>query len=797
MGSVRRAVAGVTGGLAARPGAVDGVAAVLLTAAGLIGLGLSGPGYGWPAEGIAAGCSVVATMSVAWRRRAPFAATLTAVTSAVAYSYAAGDKGGAFALAVVLDFYAVGRLRTGRGDRLRLLALLAYAYSGFVAVAASFGQASVASIIQNGLPVALVPALAGALVAHRSALTGQKAANAERLAVEQDLRSAAAAAEERSRVARELHDVVAHSVSVMVIQAGAARLTVTDEPVTATAAVRVVVAAGREAMSDLRRIMGVLRRDDAPGEGQRGVARVRSLIERVSAGGLATEMVVEGTVVELPADVDLVAYRIVQEALTNALKHAGPARACVRLGFAPGAIGLEITNTCVAGGEAARDPTGSGQGLRGMRERVSSYGGTLHAGSRPDGGYEVRARIPLDRREADGPSASAGGQARSARQPGGGSWRRTGWWWRDDLLAVVLIVALESDALLSAARRGPLMVNIVLVAAMSVAAVFRRRWPLLFLVVVNLLAVPLSGGLTAIDKATLVSTYVFVVPTYTVAAWSGWRRAAVGLAVAVSVPLALGPYWHVSTASIIGDAALTGAVWGVGRIARSERALAGDVQATAARLAAEREVRERLAIASERTRIVRDLHALVARDVIAMVVQAEAIGGQLGDSPAVSIEALAAIERTGREALIQMRSILGILRARHEPAELDPSPGIGQVHALVQSSRAEGRSVALTVSGEPGPLLGGVDVIAYRIIEEALRTAGSQDCAHLAIAMRFVPENLELELCGEGVRPPGWPSAMMTRRVARCDGEILADSGDTGEPRITIRLPRNLQASLA
>jgi signal transduction histidine kinase len=786
MGGVRRALGRVAGSFTARPGVVDGVVAVVLTAAGL--LNVSALRYTAPAE-IAVGCCVLSTMSVAWRRRAPFLATVIAVTAGVAYRHVIHYQGGVCeASAILLDFYAFGRLRAGRADRLRLLALVAY----FLAADTRFGgDGSISDLIQNGAPIALLPAVAGVVVARRGELSRQQAASAERLAVEQDLRVASAAAEERSHVARELHDVVAHSVSVMVIQAGAARLTVADEPSTASAAVRVVVAAGREALTDLRRIMGILRGDAGPDEGLRGIARLKSLIERACAGGLITQLVVEGTAVELPADVDLVVYRVVQEALTNALRHAGPARACVRVSFGLGAVLVEVSNTCVAGGGVAEDPAGSGQGLRGMRERVSRYGGTLQAGGRADGGYEVRARIPLNREDPGGLSSPAATPSRRPRLP------RGSWWWRDEFLAAVLIIVLEGEVLVSPDRSGSLAVNAVLVAAMSLAAVFRRRCPLLFLIAVNFLALPLSGGLTAFSKVTLTECYVFAVPAYTVAAWSAGRRAVAGLAAAACVSLIPGLYWHASATYIAGCVLLSGAVWALGRITRSQRALAADVKNTTARLVAQREAREQLAVASERTRMAGDLHAFVARDVTAMVAQAEAVGDRMSDDPHAAIEALAAVERSGREALTQMRSILGILRARHDPAELDPSPGLDQVHALVQSARAAGRPVALTVTGKPGPLLGAVDVIAYRIIEEALIHAGDPDGGPLAIAVRFVPGSIELEFSGQDVSPARWPSPAITRRVMQCDGGILESTGEPGDPRMMIRLPRSLQASLA
>ena len=223
---------------------------------------------------------------------------------------------------------------------------------------------------------------------------GQRAATleerADRLAREQE----AAVAGERARIARELHDVIAHSVTVMTVQAGAARLLVRDDSHPARDALLSVENTGRQALADMRRLLGILRADGEPTDlaPQPGVANVDALAEQVRAAGMPVEVVVEGEPRTLPAGVDLAAYRVLQEALTNALKHAGAARAEVVIHYGPSELELSIVND----GRAARNG-GRGHGLVGMRERVALYGGTFEAGPRDDGGYAVRATLPVDR----------------------------------------------------------------------------------------------------------------------------------------------------------------------------------------------------------------------------------------------------------------------------------------------------------------------------------------------------------------------------------------------------------------
>jgi signal transduction histidine kinase len=206
-----------------------------------------------------------------------------------------------------------------------------------------------------------------------------------------------AVAEERTRIARELHDVVAHSMSVMIVQAGAARQVLGRDPAMATEALQSIEATGREAMTEMRRLLGVLREEgDAPDLlPQPTVKDLHALLEPCVEAGLAVTVEVEGEARDLPPGVDLSAYRIVQEALTNARKHAGPASATVRLRYAADALDVEVTDDGrgASGGSATES---GGHGLIGMRERVELFGGDLEAGPRIGGGFAVRAHLPLD-----------------------------------------------------------------------------------------------------------------------------------------------------------------------------------------------------------------------------------------------------------------------------------------------------------------------------------------------------------------------------------------------------------------
>nr|WP_229805887.1 sensor histidine kinase [Microbispora rosea] len=220
---------------------------------------------------------------------------------------------------------------------------------------------------------------------------------AERAERERDQQARIAAAAERARIARELHDVVAHNVSVMVVQADGATYAIDSDPEQARRAMQAISATGRQALAEMRRLVGVLRQDaGSPAEDyapQPGVAQLDDLIKQVRESGLPTEFTVSGTVRALPEGEQLAVYRIVQEALTNALKHGGPGtRAWVEMTYGRGEIELRISDD---GRGAAAPRLAGGHGLIGMRERAAMYGGSVEAAPRPGGGFRVVARIPV------------------------------------------------------------------------------------------------------------------------------------------------------------------------------------------------------------------------------------------------------------------------------------------------------------------------------------------------------------------------------------------------------------------
>ena len=237
--------------------------------------------------------------------------------------------------------------------------------------------------------------LAGLALSARSQQATELRARAERAERDREEQAARAVEEERARIARELHDVVAHSVSVMVVQAGGVRRLLDPDQDRQREALLAIEHTGRAALTEMRRMLGVLRTGEVqtrPLTPQPSLEHLDRLLEQVRAAGLPVELEVEGLPVPLAAGIDLSAYRIVQEGLTNTLKHAGSgATAHVIVRYFPEQIELEVSNSGVAA-----DNGDSGHGLVGMRERVALYGGTLAAGPGDNGGYVVRARLPVE-----------------------------------------------------------------------------------------------------------------------------------------------------------------------------------------------------------------------------------------------------------------------------------------------------------------------------------------------------------------------------------------------------------------
>ncbi|GAB2627482.1 hypothetical protein Aab01nite_80920 [Paractinoplanes abujensis] len=241
-----------------------------------------------------------------------------------------------------------------------------------------------------GVFVTLAWAL-GALLRREQTRSRQLAELAAELAAERQARERAIVDEERARISRELHDAVAHTVSVMTMQAGVLRRRLSDRPVERDALAQ-VEELGRRSVQEIRRVVGLLRPDDADGLGPApALHRLGDLVGQVRAAGLDVQLTVSGDQVEVPPSMDTSAYRVVQEGLTNVLRHAGAAHATVTVVYAPDALSVTVSDD----GNGPSERTRAGHGLVGMRERVGLFGGQLRAGPRDGGGFEVTASFPL------------------------------------------------------------------------------------------------------------------------------------------------------------------------------------------------------------------------------------------------------------------------------------------------------------------------------------------------------------------------------------------------------------------
>jgi signal transduction histidine kinase len=371
----------------------DRLLAVGLAACGLAEIWLLGNGTA--PRGLASAAVLAMTLPLAVRRSHPLV-VVGATVMALAVLFAASDFSSdddAYLpwFLLLLVAYTAGAYTSGAGIAVGAAFTLAIP----VVISATDRDGFTLDGVIFFSTFALPPFLAGVAVARRRRREATLERHAARLDADRERAAAAAVTEERARIARELHDLVAHAVSTMVVQAqGGARM-VRVEPDEAEDAFVAIERTGRRALTEMRRLLGMLRAADeraalAP---QPGVEQLSALVDGVRSAGLRVDLRVEGLVTPLPPGVDVSAYRIVQEALTNTLKHAGPAHAEVCLRYEPGAVELEVADDGAGNGTSRES---GGQGLVGMRERVSIYGGRLEAGARPTGGYVVRARLPFE-----------------------------------------------------------------------------------------------------------------------------------------------------------------------------------------------------------------------------------------------------------------------------------------------------------------------------------------------------------------------------------------------------------------
>jgi signal transduction histidine kinase len=332
---------------------------------------------------VAAVVAFVATASIAFRRRFP---TLVGIVVPLLYAFELGFWGDPqIILASIGYFCALYALAVWTSPR-RFAIGLAFLGAGFF-IASSGPKGSVAN-------TALFSAVTLVVILLVRRVLGDRERRAQLAERERDVAAREAVVEERARIARELHDAIAHNVSMMVVQAGAERRVLDGTGGTTREVLETIEQIGRGALTEMRRLVGMLRGDDGePLAPQPGLDDLPTLVAQVGDAGLAVELQIEGERRALPVGIELSAYRIVQEALTNALKHAGEANASVLVRYGADSLELEIVDD--GAGAAQTVVAGGGHGLVGMRERVALYGGRLDAGRSKSGGFSVRVLLPV------------------------------------------------------------------------------------------------------------------------------------------------------------------------------------------------------------------------------------------------------------------------------------------------------------------------------------------------------------------------------------------------------------------
>jgi signal transduction histidine kinase len=377
------------------PMLVDGVLAAVLL------LGAVGPAF---AKGMFLGIPLAFGLAVPviFCRKHPVGAYATAV-AAGGLQVALGVRPAATDVTILILLYTLAAYTPRRTSIWGLAVCLAGSAVGILRWF-SLSNHSVLGWLTAGATLFAGPALLawvlGDSMRYRRAYYASLEDRAARLEAERDAQAQIAAVAERARIARELHDVIAHNVSVMVVQADGASYTLDADPGRAREALAAISATGRQALAEMRRLLGVLRREEESGTSERapqpGIGELGELLDQARGAGLPVSFTVEGEPQPLPGGIALAAYRIMQESLTNTRKHAGPvASASVTLRYSDAALMLAISDDGRGDLGGAPMPGSTGHGLTGMRERVAACGGSVAAGPRPGGGFEVVATLPL------------------------------------------------------------------------------------------------------------------------------------------------------------------------------------------------------------------------------------------------------------------------------------------------------------------------------------------------------------------------------------------------------------------
>ncbi|HEX6476054.1 MAG TPA: sensor histidine kinase [Acidimicrobiales bacterium] len=339
--------------------------------------------HAWDAMAVA--LLAVGTIALFWRRRYPGAVLVVVFGTTLAYSVSNYPRGPVFAALIVAFVNAVMA-----GRRRLAWASIAGGYVLFLWLPDLFGTQRTTTPDAVGLAAWLL-VLAGA--AEMLRFRRERAAVRAR-GLEEEARRRTS--EERLRIARELHDVVAHNISLINVQAGSALHLMDDQPERARTALTAIKDASKEALVELRSVLGVLRQldEEAPRSPAPGLGRLDEIVARAAGAGLPVHVEVDGPPGALPPGVDLAAYRIVQEALTNVARHAGPAEATVHISYGERDLVLQIDDDGIGVPTNGTQP--GGNGIVGMRERAATLGGNVQVGPRPGGGFRVRAWLPVD-----------------------------------------------------------------------------------------------------------------------------------------------------------------------------------------------------------------------------------------------------------------------------------------------------------------------------------------------------------------------------------------------------------------